>query len=89
MATESKVSTRRDKLAIMTDLLQNMLEPRRLTHILYASNMSYSQLIKYLNSMKEMGLTEEQHVPFRAFRITAEGKTFVDLIKRSEPIEVR
>lgn len=83
------MSTRRDKLAIMTDLLENMLEPRRLTHILYASNMSYSQLMKYLTSMKEMGLAEEQQNPFRAFRITEEGKQFVGLIKRSETIAIK
>ena len=83
------MSTRRDKLAIMTDLLENMSEPRRLTHILYASNMSYSQLMKYLTSMKEMGLAEEQNEPFRAFRMTSDGKLFVDLVKRTETIAAR
>ena len=83
------MSTRRDKLAIMTDLLENMAEPRRLTHILYASNMSYSQLMKYLTSMKQMGLAEEQHEPFRSYRTTPEGKTFVGLIKRSEEIATK
>ena len=78
---EEWMPSRRDKLVIMTELLENMVEPSRLTHILHASNMSYSQLIKYLNSMKAMGLAEEQYVPYRVFRITAEGKTFVDLIK--------
>ena len=38
------VNGRRDKITIMADLLYIMQEPRRVTHILYKSNMSYVQL---------------------------------------------
>ena len=80
------INGRRDQIGIMTDLLENMQESRKLTHILYASNMSYGQLVKYLNTMMEMGLVEEQHSPHRAFRMTSEGKLFVDLIKKSDQV---
>ena len=72
---------RRDKITIMVDLLENMQESRRLTHILYMSNMSYTQLVKYLNSMMELGFVEEQKRPFRSFKIKKNGKIFVDLMR--------
>ena len=65
----------------MGDLLEIMQEPRRLTHILYKSNMSYVQLVKYLNDLKGMGLAEEISNPHRAFTITDNGKVFMNLIR--------
>jgi len=73
---------RRDTLAILSDLLENMHEPRRLTHILYASNLSYSQLCKYLKMLVEMGLAQKQIKPFNSFQVTPDGKYFVNLIRR-------
>jgi len=82
MALETLGTTgRRDKVTIMGDLLDIMQEPRRLTHILYKSNMSYVQLVKYLNNLTEMGLAEKIAVPHRAYTITTRGKLFMDLIK--------
>jgi len=75
------VNGRRDKITIMSDLLNIMQEPRRLTHILYKSNMSYVQLVKYLNNLIEMGLAVKQQEPFRSYTITNNGKLFMDLVK--------
>ena len=72
---------RRDKITIMSDLLNIMQEPRRLTHILYKSNMSYVQLVKYLDNLIEMGLAEKKQIPFRCFTITSNGKLFMNLVK--------
>jgi len=77
------VNGRRDKITIMADLLNIMQEPRRLTHILYKSNMSYVQLVKYLNDLMDMGLAEKRNLPFRSFTITSNGKLFMDLVKRN------
>ena len=75
------VQGRRDKITIMSDLLNIMQEPRRLTHILYKSNMSYVQLVKYLDNLIEMGLAEKKQIPFRSFTITSNGKLFMNLVK--------
>ena len=75
------VTGRRDKITIMGDLLNIIQEPRRLTHILYKSNMSYVQLVKYLNNLIDMGLAEKKHVPHRAYTITDNGKIFMNLVK--------
>jgi len=75
------VNGRRDKIAIMGDLLTIMQEPRRLTHILYKSNMSYVQLVKYLENLIDMGLAEKRQSPYRSYTITSNGKLFMDLIK--------
>ncbi len=77
------VNGRRDKITIMADLLNIMQEPRRLTHILYKSNMSYVQLVKYLNDLMDMGLAEKRKLPFRSFTITSNGKLFMDLVRRN------
>ncbi len=77
------VSGRRDKITIMSDLLEIIQEPRRVTHILYKSNMSYVQLLKYLDNLKQLGLAEERSIPFRSFMITENGKTFKSLISRN------
>ena len=66
----------------MSDLLQNMKEPTRITHLLYSSNLSYKQLVKYLKIVKDMELVQEQTSPFRAYVITDEGKNFVELVNK-------
>lgn len=77
------VNGRRDKITIMSDLLGIIQEPRRVTHILYKSNMSYVQLLKYLENLKEMGFAEEKAVPHRSFKITENGKLFMELVSRN------
>ena len=73
---------RRDSFSIISDLLQNMKEPIRVTHLLYTSNMSYKQLVKYLTNLRKMGLVQEQNLPFRSYIINNEGKHFVEMINK-------
>ena len=75
------VNGRRDKITIMADLLDIMQEPRRLTHILYKSNMSYVQLVKYLDDLIDMGFAQQQTNPHRAYAITDDGKLFMNLVR--------
>jgi len=75
---------RRDTLMVLSDLLQNMKEPRRITNLLYSSNLSYAQLTKYLKMIKLMGLAQEKSKPFRSFMVTDDGKFFVTMVKRRE-----
>ena len=82
MALETLGATgRRDKITIMADLLGIMQEPRRLTHILYKSNMSYVQLVKYLDDLMDRGLAEKRKEPYRCYSITDNGKLFMRLVK--------
>ena len=74
------ITTRRDQITIMADMLDIIQQPQRLTHLLYRSNMSYGQLVKYLRAMKERGMIEEQSKPFRAYKITSKGKIFLDML---------
>lgn len=73
-------SVRRDQLTIMSDLLDIVQQPQRLTHILYKSNMSYGQLSRYLDDMKEMGFVESKSKPYRAYVVTAKGKQFNEML---------
>jgi predicted transcriptional regulator len=81
------VGVRRDQITIMGDLLVNTMEPKRLTHLLYGSNMSYSQLVKYLNTLIDLGLISEGKKPFRTFMITEKGKSFMSIIKKIKLIK--
>ncbi len=74
------LSTRRDQLTIMSDLLEIVQQPQRLTHILYKSNMSYGQLSKYIGYLTEMGFLEIRMKPFRSFVITSKGIQFNDML---------
>lgn len=87
MEDSLRSAVRRDQMTIMTDLLSNIGEPRRVTHLLYKSNMSYTQLIKYLNVLVELGLAQENKEPFHAYTITQNGKTFYKLIKSNKTEE--
>ena len=82
-------SARRDTLKIIADLLQNMREPRRLTHLLYASNLSYSQLSKYLKIVKEMGMAIEQKKPFHTYIVTQDGEFFIQLVNKRELLKIK
>ena len=79
---------RRDTLTVLSDLLENMEEPQRLTHLLHASNLSYSQFSKYLKMVQKMGLAQELKEPFRFYRITHDGKFFMQMVKRRQGIEL-
>lgn len=73
-------TVRRDQLTIMSDLLDIVSQPQRLTHILYKSNMSYGQLSRYLEDMKEMGFVESKSKPYRAYVVTQKGKQFNEML---------
>jgi predicted transcriptional regulator len=77
-------SVRRDTLKIISDLLENMREPRRLTHLLYASNLSYTQLVKYIKIVKEMGLVTQQEKPFVSFSVTPDGEFFIQMVNKRQ-----
>ncbi len=81
--------SRRDTLTILSNLLENMKEPKRLTHLLYSSNLSYNQLSKYLKMVTEMGLANEENKPFHSFMITNDGKFFIEMVsKRTKNVQV-
>ncbi len=79
-----RVNGRRDKTTIISDLLDIIQDPTRVTHILYKSKMSYVQLLKYLANLKELGFAEEMKEPFRCYKITENGKIFKGLVSRKD-----
>lgn len=83
---EVQDGNRRDQITIMLDLLTDITEPKRLTHMLYSSNMSYVQLLKYIKLLKEYGFIKEEEKPFRSYLITREGKAFVSIMTKVKPI---
>lgn len=81
------VTTRRDQITIMSDLLEIVRQPRRLTHILYKSNMSYAQLSRYLEDMIDMGFIKTKSKPYRSYIVTPKGIQFNEMLSNSEEVE--
>jgi len=81
-------TVRRDTLKIISDMLENMREPRKLTHLLYASNLSYTQLIKYIKIVKQMGLVIEQKKPFTCYSVTPDGEFFVQMVNKRQLVKL-
>ena len=81
-------TTRRDTLKIISDILENMREPRRLTHLLYASNLSYTQLMKYIKIVPEMGLVTDPKDPFQSYIVTSDGEFFIQMVRKREVIKI-
>lgn len=77
-------SGKRDQMKIMVDLLTTLKEPRLVTHVMYATNLSYRQLKKYLALLTKIGLTEEIRGKEnqRLFRITEKGLFFIEVVTR-------
>lgn len=65
---------------IIADLLNSMSQPIKLTHILYRTNLGYSQLRKYLDLLVSMELVQELSEPSRTFVITDKGRIFLQLV---------
>jgi len=79
-----QVSNRRDQITVMLDLLSYVTEPKRLTHMLYNSNMSYTQLSRYIKLLKGYGFIQEEEKPFRSYLITRDGKAFVNIMTKGK-----
>ena len=83
MASEN----RRDTLEILSNLLENMSEPRRLTQLLFLTNLSYTQLRKYLTMVLRMGLAKQELSKNKFYIVTADGKFFIEMVKKRTVIK--
>ena len=84
MNSESQVEKkRRDGMTIMTEMLIHLQNSMRRTHLLYKTNLSYTQLEKYLNQLVGMGLVQENTKPYRSYLITEKGRQFLEIVVTS------
>ena len=76
--------SRRDQMTIMTDILLSIKEPKILTHIMYATQLSYIQLKKHLEMLINLGLTADvkSRDNQRFFKLTEKGKIFIVTITK-------
>ncbi len=80
-----QISSRRDQLTIMADLLEMLKEPKRLTEIFYKSKMSYNQLSKYFNELIKLKFIDEYDEVIHEFIISENGRKFLELLQIKEP----
>jgi len=71
-------------MTIMTDILLSIKEPKILTHIMYATQLSYIQLKKHLEMLINLGLTADvkSRDNQRFFKLTEKGKIFIVTITK-------
>ena len=82
---EIQISTRRDQLTLMIDLLEMFKQPKRLTEVFYKSNMSYNQYIKYFNELIKLKFIDECDEFVKEFGISENGRKFLKLMQIKEP----
>ena len=71
------MQVRRGEAEILHDMLSQMQNPTILTHILYKNNMSYGQLKKYLDRLRECKFIEKNT---NTFHITQKGREFNSML---------
>jgi len=73
------IFTKRGRLEIISEILSICQKPAQKTHILYKCNLSYDQLIKYLQYLIACGLLAEiESNPRNPFHVTPKGKEFLE-----------
>ncbi len=82
---EIQISSRRDQLTIMVDLLEMFKQPKRLTKVFYQSNMGYNQLHKYFNELIKLKFIDECDEVIHEFIISENGRKFLELLQIKEP----
>ena len=70
---------RRDREEIMFEILNAAIEPATRTRLIYASFLSNTELRQYISLLLENKMLEVDTVTKAKFKITEEGRKFLDL----------
>jgi predicted transcriptional regulator len=71
-------SKRRDRLVIMTEIMDICRNGSSKTHIMFKANLSFTQLNQYLGSLFELGLLEKLSFGGRCvYKSTSKGQEFM------------
>jgi len=74
------LSRRRDKLHIVTEILEISKRGALKTEVMYRANLSFTQLNEYLGFMLRIGLLErvERTGDRTVYKITSKGRDFIE-----------
>lgn len=85
---QNEKSVKRDKFAIMLNILNLARTPIKRTQILYRANINFYQLTRYLDLLIKVGMIEEKDSPTRNYRTTEKGLEFIKMFEpKAEIIE--
>jgi len=65
----------RQRVDIIADILKIAAQGARKTRIMYVANLSYSQLVKYLEKTTSLGFVQSG---INGYEITEKGRTFLE-----------
>lgn len=75
----SELKNHRGKIEIMADMLALSTGAIKKTHIMYRANLSYEQLLYYLNQLLNKGLIMQDLVDGSPiYRTTEKGREFIE-----------
>lgn len=78
------ISSRRSEFEIIRDILIASFDGAKKTHILYRTNLSYSQLQDYLSFLIKAGVVEAvKKGSAEIYRITEKGKELLNHIEEA------
>jgi predicted transcriptional regulator len=78
---QNQKSTKRDKLAILIDMLEVCRAPAKKTHILYRANINFYQLTRYLDLLVTTAMIEQVESQSKVYRITEKGLQFIRMFE--------
>lgn len=82
--TQKMQPMKRDKLAILLDMLQVCRTPVKKTHLLYKANINFYQLTRYLNLLSAASMIETVESPFNGYRITEKGSQLISMFEHAD-----
>jgi len=78
LTTQFKKQPRRDRLALIVSMLDEMRQPTRKSHLIYKCQITYPILIRELNALLRAGCIEEvQHYVYHS---TEKGKLLAEML---------
>jgi len=82
------VKRRRDKIAILVDMLEVIGNGARKTHIVYKANLNFESCRKYLNAMRNADLVDIRVGSPMKWTITEKGRAFLKKYKEFKDISL-
>ncbi len=79
---------RRDKIAILVDMLEVIGDGARKTHIVYKANLNFESCRKYLNAMRNADLVDIRVESPMKWGITEKGRAFLKKYKEFKDISL-
>jgi len=84
---DKKMATRRNEMEIIADILEEALQPRNRTRLMYRTNLSFFQANRYFRRLLETGLIAKvngSNKELAYYRTTEKGESLLRILDRAQ-----